>query len=90
MFFKESLKTKTCNVLKGQIWYLKFLIPSHFLFQAYFKVLVIRFCNGKVQLIDILKELQKTPYMGRLMRLWYFLSTINSFFKRACAAIQWG
>ena len=24
------------------------------------------------------------------MRLWYFASSVNSFFKRACAAIQWG
>ena len=24
------------------------------------------------------------------MRLWYFSSSVNSFFKRACAAIQWG
>ena len=24
------------------------------------------------------------------MRLWYFSSSVNSFFKRACAVIQWG
>ena len=24
------------------------------------------------------------------MRLWYFSSSVNSFFKRACAATQWG
>ena len=24
------------------------------------------------------------------MRLWYCSSSVNSFFKRACAAIQWG
>ena len=28
--------------------------------------------------------------MSHLMRLWYFSSSVNSFFKRACAAIQWG
>ena len=28
--------------------------------------------------------------MSQLMRLWHFLSSVNSFFKRACAAIQWG
>ena len=28
--------------------------------------------------------------MSRVMRLWYFLSSVNSFFKHACAAIQWG
>ena len=27
--------------------------------------------------------------MSQLMRLWYFSSSINSFFKRACTAIQW-
>ena len=24
------------------------------------------------------------------IRLWYFSSSLNLFFKRACAAIQWG
>ena len=24
------------------------------------------------------------------MRLWFFSSAVNSFFKRGCAAIQWG
>ena len=28
--------------------------------------------------------------MSQLMRLWHFLFSVNSFFKRACAAIQWG
>ena len=28
--------------------------------------------------------------MSQLMRLWHFSSSVNSFFKRACAAIQWG
>ena len=27
--------------------------------------------------------------MSHLMRLWYFSSYVNSFFKCACAAIQW-
>ena len=25
-----------------------------------------------------------------LLKLWYFLSSVNSFFKHTCAAIQWG
>ena len=29
-------------------------------------------------------------YLSQLMRLWHFSSSINSFFKRACAAFQWG
>ena len=29
-------------------------------------------------------------YMSQLMRLWHFSSSVNSFFKHACAAIQWG
>ena len=29
-------------------------------------------------------------WMSQLMRLWHFLSSVNSFFKRACAANQWG
>ena len=28
--------------------------------------------------------------MSLLMRLWYFLSFVNAFFKRACAFNQWG
>ena len=28
--------------------------------------------------------------MSHLMRLWYFSSSVISFFKRACAAIEWG
>ena len=28
--------------------------------------------------------------MSQLMRLWHFSSSVNSLFKRACAAIQWG
>ena len=28
-------------------------------------------------------------YLSHVMRLWYFSSSVNSFFKRACAAIQW-
>ena len=28
--------------------------------------------------------------MSHVMRLWAFSSSVNSFFKRACAAIQWG
>ena len=27
--------------------------------------------------------------MSRLTRLWYFSSSVNSFFKRTCPAIQW-
>ena len=27
--------------------------------------------------------------MSHIMRLWHFSSSINSFFKRACTAIQW-
>ena len=29
-------------------------------------------------------------YLSHVRRLWYFSSSINSFFKHACAAIQWG
>ena len=29
-------------------------------------------------------------YLSHLMRLWYFSSSVNPIFKRACAAIQWG
>ena len=31
----------------------------------------------------------KTNQLSHLMRLWHFSSSVNSFFKRACAAIQW-
>ena len=29
-------------------------------------------------------------HLSQLMRLWHFSSAVNSFCKRACAAIQWG
>ena len=29
-------------------------------------------------------------HLSQLIRLWHFLSFVNTFFKRACAAIQWG
>ena len=29
-------------------------------------------------------------YLSQLMRWWHFSSSVNSFFKHACAAIQWG
>ena len=31
-----------------------------------------------------------TFYLSHLMRLWHFSSSVISFFKCACAAIQWG
>ena len=36
------------------------------------------------------KNAQRKQWISHLMRLWYFLFSVNSFFKRACAAIQWG
>ena len=38
----------------------------------------------------IQKSHQAIFKMSQLMRLWHFLSSVNSFFKRACTAIQWG
>ena len=35
-------------------------------------------------------SLGKKRKMSHVMRLWHFSSSVNSFFKRACAAIQWG
>ena len=29
-------------------------------------------------------------YLSQLMRLWYCSSSVAPFFKRACAALQWG
>ena len=31
-----------------------------------------------------------SAHLSHLMRLWNFSSSVNSFFKHACAAIQWG
>ena len=45
-----------------------------------------KFC--KISILHY-RNLQVNNYMGQLMRLWHFLSSINSFFKRTCAAIQW-
>ena len=32
----------------------------------------------------------RCSHLGQLMRLWHFSSSVNSFFKRACASIQLG
>ena len=37
-----------------------------------------------------LKQTSERQMSQLIMRLWYFSSSVNSFFKRACAAIQWG
>ena len=40
--------------------------------------------------ITMIKPLARAYcHMSQLMRLWYFSSSINSFFKCTCAAIQW-
>ena len=55
--------------------------------------------DGSVVYSIILQLYSDTLYRGstvvkhnlrQLMRLWHFSSSVNSFFKRACAAIQWG
>ena len=38
----------------------------------------------------IIFHISPKKHMSHLMRLWYFLSSVNSFFKHACAVIQWG
>ena len=40
--------------------------------------------------MDFFDPLPRNLNMNQLMRLWHFSSSANSFFKRACAAIQWG
>ena len=35
------------------------------------------------------QSFQQLPLMSHLVRFWYLSSSVNSFFKRACAAIQW-
>ena len=35
-------------------------------------------------------HMQLTQWYDQGQRLWHLLSSVNSFFKRACAAIQWG
>ena len=37
---------------------------------------------------SLLQSFQK--HFSQLMRIWYFLSSVNSFFKRACTTSQWG
>ena len=38
----------------------------------------------------IFKKFKVCKLMSRSTRLWYFSSSVKSFFKRACVAIQWG
>ena len=37
-----------------------------------------------------IEEMYESYEMSQLMRLWHFSSSLNSFFKCAYAAIQWG
>ena len=45
-------------------------------------VLLLRYHDAQIQIVYM--------YLSNLVRLWYFSSSVNSFFKRACTAIQWG
>ena len=60
-------------------------------------VLVV-FCQGEdtemiikthVTCLKSSRKLLKIADQGHLMRLWNFSSSVNSFFKCACTAIQW-
>ena len=39
--------------------------------------------------LDLSVQQVRINMVRQIMRLWYFLSSVNSFFKRACATIQW-
>ena len=80
------------EVLNPNNWHAGFILWSLLL------CLVIRFL-GTYSFWFTVFILLKTPslinipfllYLSHVMRLWYFSSSVNLFFKRACAAIQWG
>ena len=39
---------------------------------------------------ELLKTILQLSQVSHVMKLWYFLSSVNWFSKRACAAIQLG
>ena len=43
-------------------------------------------CKSFLLVVTMFNSVQ----LSYFTRLWYFSSSVNSFFKRACAAIQWG
>ena len=55
------------------------------------KLLPIFKCTNIVIVCEIRAKycIVRSTYLSQLVRLWYFSSSVNSFFKRACAAIQW-
>ena len=54
-------------------------------FQPLLQILLVKSDSFSSQYYD-----SKHVYTKHQMKLWYFSSSINSFFKSACAAIQWG
>ena len=48
-------------------------------------------CFGQLQqCFQVSKCFGLLHHLSHLMILWYFSSSVNSFFKRTCEAIQWG
>ena len=55
------------------------------------KILFNKKDNALIQMAEPHQaQLGRCHELSHVMRLWYFSSSINTFFKRACAAIQWG
>ena len=48
------------------------------------------YCCAALQQPLLPKRDKSDHLVSVVMRLWYFSSSVNSFFKRACAAIHWG
>ena len=48
------------------------------------------FSNVQADLVVIMDSDKSEVEMSPLMRLWYFSSSVHSFFKHTGAAIQWG
>ena len=80
--WKSPLRPCECWWMENHFWSLESsLNESSFMWQISWS----QVGNGSVTC-----EIRKKSQMSHLMRLWHCSSSVNSFFKHACAAIQWG
>ena len=68
-----------------QSWFPLFAFGKENSLQANF-----RFLSLMMYMCHVWTSLHSIDQLSHLMRLWYFSSSINTFFKCPCAAIQWG
>ena len=83
---KVSLKVKRCQYVCRDFEYLVWLGFKNFRIIKLRVVSLIQYTYYEKAFPETVRLLAEISHR---MRLWYFSSSVNSFFKRACADIQW-